>query len=205
MAPASRTTSPPIVVGRKLLANKPVNVSAVDSDRDIFTLPERRSTYQRSATKHLEISTKARLQMILVTEICFKALMTSLQPPSCTSTIMSTIARTVPASRNKSGRSFKNRSIMGVLRRYGLADRIGQLLLRFMIRAGQQLCYQSHQDRLEAQDQDHDGQLKQRRAQHGYVLQVAPDEQVDERKAPGKDQGRAGAGEQAHWLIRVAE
>src|SRR5271169_629500 len=51
IAPANRTTSPPIVVGKKLLENRPVNVSASASEKEILTFPERSKVYQRTTTQ----------------------------------------------------------------------------------------------------------------------------------------------------------
>src|SRR5271157_690543 len=80
IAPASRTTSPPIVVGKKLLENRPVNVSASASEKEILTFPARSKMYQRSTTQKREHKIRANASRIWEKESCLKAFWISSQP-----------------------------------------------------------------------------------------------------------------------------
>ena len=64
MAPARRTTSPPIVVGKKFEENNPANVTRVISQNEVLAFAERNNTYQRAETAIREtiIRTIARIR-----------------------------------------------------------------------------------------------------------------------------------------------
>ena len=162
MAPARRTTSPPMVVGKKLLANSPVKVRAMESENDIFTLPERIRMNQRMDTKNRETRIKVRPSMILVNETCLRADTTSFQPPSLTRRKMRPMARTCPSRRSSSRRLSRNHSAIGGLLHDGLAHRVSELLLGLVIGPGQQFSHQAHEHGLESKDQGHDCQKEKR-------------------------------------------
>src|SRR5512138_3379230 len=180
MAPASRTTSPPIVVGRKLFANKPVNVSAVERESGMSTFPERSKIYQRADTNNLDMSTSTTPARIRVHEICLSAATISSQPPSRTSTTISTTASSVPPSRSSRLRSLRSFLGMVLFMRKNFPHCVGQLLLGFMVSAGQQLRHQAHQHGLEAEDQKHHGKLEERRPEDPHPFERPPQEEIEQ-------------------------
>src|SRR5688572_25350423 len=80
ITPARRTTSPPIVVGRKCEAKSPINVSSALREKGIFTPPDRSSTCQRAITNTREISREARAKKKLIGEICLRESTISVHP-----------------------------------------------------------------------------------------------------------------------------